>query len=441
MRSDLKTLLVWGVFMITSPLGKASPFQGLLTLDQAQQEVLTQSPLVQNSDSVAREAHWKKMEGWQMFLPTLALNYQQTTQQNFIYQNFNLGAISGSFPQIVPEYMAAWTLRLPLFNGFNSTNQFQAAIANEKAAGIEAQWSKFKIQREVTLQFYKALAAKTLVEAAEQNLRTFEDHLKDVKDFKKAGVSTNYDLLRVEVQTSMARTELLSAQDSLQIERSRLTEILGLDQDERTLKGEFPEFSAGLIQGLDKDILLENRQDIEALKNKVDATQHAQKALGRFWIPNITAFGNYYQYNNINFNFPDPSSFRDAYQIGLMLNWNLFDGLNSYSQSKEAVERRFQAENSLRSAQLHARQDYEIWKRKFLYSCSVYTSRLEDIQKSAESVRLAREGRRVGARTNTELLDAERELYASKASAVTSQIGALEALINLELTTGKSLLK
>ena len=59
-----------------------------------------------------------------------------------------------------------------------------------------------------------------------------------------------------------------------------------------------------------------------------------------------------------------------------------------------------------------------------------------DITKSKESVRLAKEGRRVGTRSNTDLLDAESDLYKSEAGAISAQIGAMEALINLELSVG-----
>jgi outer membrane protein TolC len=411
-----------------------------LSLSQAVSEGLSQSPVVQMAQSSAREAHWKKMEGWQMFLPTVTASGQQTTQQNYIYQNVILGGANVAVPQIVPQYMFVLSAKLPLFNGFVSTNQFQAASLSEEAAKQDSSWAEFKLAREISLQFYKAFGAKVLLEAAQQNLKTFEDHLKDIQDFKRAGISTNYDLLRVEVQTSMARTELLSAQDALQIERGRLTELLGLDSDERTLDGQLVEVSPQWISALDKDSFSE-RKDIISIQEKVEAAQGLEKSASRFWIPEISAFGNYYDYNNLNYNFPDSSSFRDAYQIGFLLTWNLFDGLGSYSRSKEAIEKRFQAEKSLRATQLHAKQDLDLWKRKYLYFCSVYKSRLEDIRKSTESVRLAREGRRVGARTNTELLDAEHELYASRASAVTSQLGAIEALINLEMTTGKTLFK
>ena len=89
--------------------------------------------------------------------------------------------------------------------------------------------------------------------------------------------------------------------------------------------------------------------------------------------------------------------------------------------------------------ELKAANDVEFWKKKLMYFISVYQSRQSDIQKAGESVRLAKEGRKVGVRTNTDLLDAELELFRAQASSVNAQIGAVEALINLELATGQKI--
>jgi outer membrane protein TolC len=127
--------------------------------------------------------------------------------------------------------------------------------------------------------------------------------------------------------------------------------------------------------------------------------------------------------------------------VGLNFTWNLFDGLASQAKAKAGIEQKIQAEQTLRQQRLKARQDFEFWKKKYTYFSAVNKFRLSDVEKATESVRLAKEGRRVGARTNTDLLDAETELYRAKAGVVNSQVGALEALVNLELTIGVRLLK
>ena len=122
-----------------------------------------------------------------------------------------------------------------------------------------------------------------------------------------------------------------------------------------------------------------------------------------------------------------------------MFTWNLFDGMTSIAHSKESVQQKYQIDKTLQIARIKAKQDFDVWKRKYVYYCTLYKSRLDDIARSKESVRLAREGRRVGARTNTDLLDAESDLHRAEAGAVNAQIGAVEALINLELTIGRKI--
>jgi outer membrane protein TolC len=129
--------------------------------------------------------------------------------------------------------------------------------------------------------------------------------------------------------------------------------------------------------------------------------------------------------------------YRDAHSYGVLLSWNLFDGMASIARSKESVEASYQAEKRLEEARVRTVQDFDLWKRKFLYFCSVYDARVNDVEKATESVRLAREGRKAGARTNTDILDAEADLYRAQAGVVNAQIGAIESMLNLEQAVGK----
>jgi outer membrane protein TolC len=126
--------------------------------------------------------------------------------------------------------------------------------------------------------------------------------------------------------------------------------------------------------------------------------------------------------------------------VGLQLSWNIFDGMSSFSRSKQSTEQYIQSEKAYRITELKAEKDLEIGKRKYHFYINQFSARNNDISKSKESVRLAREGRRVGARTNTDLLDAEADLYKSQAGAINAQIGAVEALINLQIATGKKII-
>lgn len=123
--------------------------------------------------------------------------------------------------------------------------------------------------------------------------------------------------------------------------------------------------------------------------------------------------------------------------MGLSATWTVFDGLATTARSHEAAEKRFQNEKSTQIKKLKARQDFDVWKRKFTYFCALYHSRQGEVDKAKEALRLAKEGHRVGARTNSDMLDAETDLYRAQAGLVTAQLGAMEALINFERATGR----
>jgi outer membrane protein TolC len=106
------------------------------------------------------------------------------------------------------------------------------------------------------------------------------------------------------------------------------------------------------------------------------------------------------------------------------------------SRSKEVSYQAIQAEKQLDQMKLQVSYDFNFWKRRCLYSANLYAAKISDVAKAEESVRLSRDGFKAGARTSTEVLDAEFDLFRARAGVVNSQLNFGEALINLELALG-----
>lgn len=412
-----------------------SAFAEELTLESALREVIKDSPRVEAAESMSREANWKKTEVLgQGFLPKLKVNGNYLTNIKYQYINVNFNGAPVVIPNIVPWSQFNLMAELPIFDGFASTNRFQAAQKLADAGQEKFEWEKFRTKMSVTLSFYQALASQLLKEVALQNLKALEDHKREAVLFKKSGIATNYDVLRVEVQASNAATDLADAEDEIVIARERLAEILGHENETRELSGSLPVPDEKLLTSEPKTAV--DRSDLKALRLESMARDDEESASNRFWVPELSLFSNYIFYNNLTPGFNDWSSYRNARQVGIMMTWNLFDGLASYSRSKQAVEKRVQSEKALRMGELAALKDLSVWTRRYKSQCRIYKARMEDIKRSEESVRLARAGRKVGARTESELLDAQVDLYRSRAGAVRAQLAAVEALINLQLAEG-----
>lgn len=431
MKFLINSSLLIGSFICCTALAETA------TVDKIVSEAMTQSLQLQKIEAAFDEAHWKKAETLQGFLPSLTGSVNYLTNKKYMLVDVNLGGSPASIAQVIPTTLYSLNASLPLFDGFASTNRYLSASHAQKAAEYELDWARFTTERMTILQFYKAIAAQSLKDVADQNLKSLNDHLKDAQALKKAGVSTNYDVLRVQVQASEAESEILNAQNNLDAATLKLAEILGKDTENRELIGKLPEIGADVVQKA-AQLKVEDRSDIKALREKKSASDFLDDASGVYWIPKIAAFGQYQYYNNINDSFTDEAKFREAYMVGLNLTWNFFDA-GSIARSKQSSAQYKQVQKNVQMTELKAKQELDFWKKKLNYFITVYQARRADIDRSTEAVRLAKEGRRAGIRTNTEQLDAEVDLARVRSHQVNAQIGALEALINLELASGQKL--
>lgn len=406
-----------------------------LNLSTALTEVSGDSPTVAGSASMAEEADWKRQEAWGGFIPRLRMGGTYLTDKKYQFININFAGSPTVIPTIIPNSQFNLTAELPLFDGFASTNRLWAAQNHAQAARENFDWTKFRTEMEVTVAFYQALASKQLRDVAEQNLKVLEDHLKDARLFRKGGLSTNYDVLRVEVQVSNARTDLADAEDEIIISQERLAEVLGHEKEARPLEGDLPVPREEVIS--EANGTSANRADLRALRLQALARSQEESAAGRFWVPEFTFFGQYVMYNNLSTGLNDWDAYRNSRQVGFSMNWNLWDGGVSYSRSRQAVERKVQSEKALRAQELAAKKDLSVYARRYRSQCRIYQARVEDVSRSEESVRLAREGKRAGARADSDLLDAEADLYRSRAGVVRAQLAAVEALVKLQLAEGR----
>ncbi len=400
-------------------------------------EAMSQSLQLQKSEAAYDEAGWKKAESLQGFLPSLSGSVNYLTNKKYLLVDINLGGFPASIAQVVPTTLYSLNASLPLFDGFASTHRLLSSSHAKKAAEYDLDWARFSVERNVILQFYRALAAKSLRDVADQSLKSLNDHLRDSQALKKAGVSTNYDVLRVQVQASEAESEILNSQNNLDSAQMKLAEILGKETEDRELVGKLPEITEDVLKKVSQ-LKIDDRSDIKALQERKIASEYFDASTGTYWVPKIAAFGQYQYYNNINDSFTDQDKFREAYLVGLNLTWNLFD-IGPIARSKQSSAQNIQVQKNVQMTELKAKQDLDFWKKKLKYYITVYQSRRADIDRSTEAVRLARAGRRAGIRTNTEQLDAEVDLSRVRAQQVIAQIGAIEALVNLELSTGQTL--
>jgi len=409
---------------------------GALGLEQAQQEAVAHSPQALMSAAKADERRWGKVEAGSAFLPQVSLDASHFSQVQYQELAVSLGPISGNFPEVFPYSALGFDAHWTLFEGLAGLSRLRAACLQSQAAGLEQDWSLFSLRQDVRLKYYQALTAQKLASLADENVKTLEDHLRMVQDLLANGQATRFDVLRVEVQLSEAKTERLSSQDHVLLSRRKLTQAMGLDQDDdRPLAGDLPvPGSVSPAAGL----ALDDKPDLKAQALQAQAAEAAYRAAQGAWLPRISLVGGYQWYNNVEMqSVVGPTDVQTAYQVGFAADWDLFSGGATLAHERQAAARAEQARQGERKARQQAQWDRELWTRRLAYSTELYRAKQEDVDKSKESVRLATLGEKAGTRTSTEVLDAELDSFRAAAGAVSAQMDAAEALINLELALGQ----
>jgi outer membrane protein TolC len=414
---------------------------GELLIDQAVSESLERSPDIRLSRAQEDESSGRKNESLSGFLPSLgATGYHLTNEK---YESFSTDVVPGqsvTIPLVTPITSLKFSLLLPIFDGLRNVNSFRSSSHAQEAAERDTQWKEFEVEQNVRDAFYRALAAVQLAEVATENIRTLEDHYAHVQARQKGGVATGYDVLRVEVQLDQARSQKIQDDDSVILERKRLARIMGNPDDNRPIAGELPvPLEAPKLAQISADSALQDRKDIESLRLQEKSNDLADTAAKSWLVPTVGLMADYEVYNNTNDQLTNADPYHNDYDVGFYIRWNLFDGGASLGRAQQSSARLKQASARLDMETQHLPENLETWKRRYNYSVSLYATAVSDIKKSQESVREAQEGFRQGVRTVSEQLDAQLDLFRSRANKVTSQLTAADALIQLELTIGRKL--
>jgi outer membrane protein TolC len=431
-----------GAFAHTEEHSKELKATSALSVDAAIVEGLDRSPEIRRARAAQSESEWKRFETLgEGFLPKISGNAHHYFGETYEYTNINFGGSILNFPGFYPTNTAGIDVMVPIFDGFSNVRNLEAASLNEDAAVAELSQAEFQLRQDIRLAFYKALASSELLAVADQNVRTLEDHLRQVDAQKHGGVATSYDVLRVQVQLSDARADQIDAQDNFATSRRKLTELMGLESDDRPLTGVLPIPQADRVKNLKFNETTVDRSDLRALNLRAEAAEKAQNAASTWYVPSIYVGGEYNWYDAQVFttSVQDTGHYYNSYNVGLFLKWNLFDGGVSIARQQQASYRTIQAEKSAEAAKLKVPYDFEYWKRRYLSHTDHYISKKFDITRSEESVRLAKEEEKAGTRTSTETLDAELDLFRAKAGVVNALMNAAEAEIRLELALGREI--
>lgn len=322
------------------------------------------------------------------------------------------------------QYTVRLGLRQPLFTGSRLSAIAEAASLQADASELDRAMSEADVTLNVASAYWTLYQARQLAKFARENVQRLESYQRDTERLMKAGVATRNDLLRVEVQLSSARINLIEVENDGSIAEMNLNNILGQPATAPLQLVSGPEefaVSSDLESHASGDSVLaiagsamRLRSDVQAATTRVKAADATVTAARGGWWPQIEVNANF-NYNNPNARYqPITPEFLGKWDVGLSISMDLWN----WGATKSRVE---SAEATLKQAMLQEAQLAEN------VSLEVHRSALNlrrsrqklgvaqlAVEQAGENLRVVSDKYRSGLATSTELLDAEVALLHSQ---------------------------
>ena len=183
---------------------------------------------------------------------------------------------------------------------------------------------------EVRLAYFGALARAALEDVARETLANDERHLRDTEEMVRTGTRAPIDLARLRTEVATARAALVRAANDTATARTRLAVAMGVPSGSG-----FSLVAPGLAALAEEDRgpdalyaeAVRARPELAALRASLEAQRQVATAASRWLLPSLHAVASASTSGPVPL---DPSYGASA---GVILRWDLFDGLASPAQA------------------------------------------------------------------------------------------------------------
>lgn len=412
----------------------------VLTLEMAIALALENNDEMRLAEQDRLRAREEIREGWSNALPDIRLtsNYDRSwVLPTFVFdtpegqQSFTIGT-ENSITSVV-------RLRQSLYSSGRVGAALKAARAFRDFAAEGYTLSRQTVSARAEIAYYDAMLAESLVRVTEDALDLAKANLEQVRSLKRAGRVSEYDLFRAEAQVAELRPDSIQAEKVLEIARTDLRDVIGIDQSEVVvLNGAFRTSTDLDVSNLDvvTDAGIRNRAELQQASLEVairEAAVKAQKSELRPSLDFVASAQLAVQSNDLSFSGDEA---QESWVTGLSLSVPLFDGMkNRALVNKARVDQR---KSEIRVDQLRKQVRLEIRQAWFdLREAAQRVAAQEKVVRQAEKgERIARSRYGNGFGTQLEVMDAQVLLARSRSAFVSARRDRAVALVMLERAVG-----
>jgi len=262
--------------------------------------------------------------------------------------------------------------------------------------------------------YYDVLLNQHLYEISADAVRSAKAHLDDVRQKQQAGVASNFDVLRAEVELSNFNAELIQNKNAINISKAQLLKNMGVSQDSDFVLSdelEYESMQMGMEQAV--EVAYRNRPDLYQRQFYIKYQAEMLKIAKSSYWPTISG------YLDNSWSKPDPHDSRainwgHAWQGGIVAMLPLFDGFSREGKVIQQKARLRQSQIDLIDTEETALFELNSALLGIQNADEFVQSQLLNLDRAEEGDRLAQVGYREGINTQVEVIDAESALTKAK---------------------------
>lgn len=360
-----------------------------LTLDQLFKESLSRAETVQRQAARAAQAEERVGQATGALFPTVSAT------GSYLRQDAGSQGTIGGFGR-TEQSNARIMATQPLFRGLSEWAAIRGAKAERDGERHRTDQEKADLFREVASSYFGVVAAERDREHVAELLRLTRERVKELEERSRIGRSRRSEVLSARSQEAAALSQLEAAEAEVARARYALASVTGLADSTEVAE---PPASVRIPRIEDLLPKLERRPELRGLERDFEAADAAVTVARGGHLPSIDVTGNYYLHRT-------GALEGVKWDVSLGVTIPLFQGGVVASQVGEAIERRKEAEISLRQsmrlAETNLRSTHEQAERLVRQVAFLR----ESVQVADQSYRAQARDYQYGLVTNIEVLQA-----------------------------------
>jgi outer membrane protein TolC len=357
-------------------------------------------------------------------------------QQASLFPNLNLS--TGITKVESPDFSSGTSIdgqaqiNYDLYTSGSRQAAIRSAEEQVRSSELTVEQQSETIRLNVTGQYYDLQQADQNVRISAKAVENAEASLKDTQALERAGVGTQFDVLRSQVNLANAQQDLVNALSSQRVAQRQLVVTLSLPQT-LTVTASDPVRPAGLWDlSLEESVVLalQNRPELQqTLVARNQSEQRRRQALAQLG-PQVSLIGQY----RLTDQFKDTIPVNDTYSVRVQASLNLFDGGASRARAAQEKTNIAIAETNFANQRDQIRFEVErFYSQQESNLQNIQTSNVA-VEQAQRALELARLRFRAGVGTQTDVINSENDLTRAQGNQVQAILNYNRALASLQRT-------